>query len=52
VASIYFLFFAGCAAYSPNQPATTAPSDPETVLITYHVVPAKEQQLRNVLADI
>src|SRR5437667_195478 len=45
------LYLAGCAAQSGNDTAPAAASDVETVLITYQVIPGKEQELRQVLSD-
>src|SRR5690349_16070559 len=55
-AMVCCLLFAGCSAKSrvdtsKDVPATTAP-DAETVLITYHVLPGKEPELRQILSDI
>jgi hypothetical protein len=47
------LLFAGCATEPRHDPrSTTGPADEETVLITYHVAPGKEQELREVLSGI
>jgi len=46
------LLFAGCGAESPNHSTVTTAHDEETVLITYHVVPGKEQELRQALSDV
>ena len=45
------LYLAGCAAQSGNDTAPAAASDAETVLVTYQVIPGKEQELRQVLSD-
>jgi len=45
------LFLTGCAVRPPTGPAATTAPDPETVLVSYHVAPGKEQQLRQVLSD-
>jgi hypothetical protein len=50
--TLFCLFLTGCAAQPPRRTAATTAPDAETVMITYHVVPGKEQELRRVLSDV
>jgi hypothetical protein len=52
-ASIIFcyLMLTGCAAPSDHS-ASNGATATETVLITYHVIPGKEQELQQTLADV
>lgn len=54
VATLALLSLAtGCVSTGPDQNSSTKPkSQPESVLVTYHVKPGTEDQFEHVLADV
>jgi hypothetical protein len=45
------VLLSGCASHSGNSNSLTTSPSPETVLITYHVIPGKEGELQQVLGN-
>jgi hypothetical protein len=48
---LYCIFLVGCASHPPGPAPQPPLPGPETMLITYHVIPGKEAELRQVLAN-